>query len=134
MRVTNLSTNVTFDGQALAPEVTPSPTHRLMLAILEEALVTFERGLISRDAAQRSRTCEVDRWIANKDESFVFSFECICSCLKIDPAYLREGLTRMRAAALRGQRTPTLHKLRRERMVARRAWRGRITLRRPSAA
>ena len=130
----NLSTNVTSDGLARGPEVEASPTNRLMLAILEEALVTFQKGLISCDAAQRCRSREVDRWIASKDEDFVFSFESICSCLNIDPEYLREGLTRIKAAARQGQTTRRLHKLRRERTVARRAWRGRIALRRPSAA
>ena len=133
-RMTNLSTDMTFDGLARGPDVVASPTNRLMLAILEEALVTFQKGLISCDAAQRCLSCEVDRWIASKDENFVFSFECICSCLKINPEYLREGLTRIKAAARQGQTTRRLHALRRERMVSRRAWRGRIGLRRPSAA
>lgn len=133
-RMTNLSTRMSFDGDARDPEVIASPTNRLMLAILEEALVTFQKGLISYDPQQRSHSHEVDRWVASKDEDFVFSFESICSCLKIDPAYVREGLKRIRTAANQGRIVRNLHALRRERMVGRRAWRGRITVKRPSLA
>ena len=35
------------------PELTASPRNRLMLAVLEEALVTFQRGLNSARAEQR---------------------------------------------------------------------------------
>ena len=124
----------TFDGLARGSEVEPTSTNRLMLAILEEALVTFQKGLIACDAAQRCRSREADRWIASEDEDFVFSFESICSSLKIDAGYLREGLKRIRAVARQGQPIRKLHALRRERMISRRAWRGRIALRRPSAA
>jgi hypothetical protein len=100
-----------------------------MLAILEEALDTFQKGFSSPDPQLRRRSCEADRWIGSEDEGFVFSFRTICSCLKIDPSYVRECLKRIRAIAnhVRIDRHP--HPLRREPMaVSRRAWRGRIGL------
>jgi hypothetical protein len=106
--------------------MTASPTNRLMLAVLEEALASFQKGLSSCRAEQRRRSCEVDRWVASTDESFVFSFESICSSLSIDAGYVREGLKRLRIAARQGLRVHNPHVVRRERMYGRRAWRGRI--------
>lgn len=126
--MTNLSTHGTLDGQARRPELTASPINRLMLAVLEEALVTFQKGLSSRDAQARWRSCEVDRWVASEDDRFVFSFESVCSSLNIGPGYVREGLRRLRTAARVGRHVDNPHMLRRERMYSRRAGRGRIRL------
>ena len=114
------------DSQTREPELAASPTNRLMLAVLEEALVTFQAGLRSSDVLQRHHSWEVGRWIASKDGDPLFSFENICSSLSIDPGYVRDGLNRLRVAAREGRGVVGLHGLRRERMYGRRAWRGRI--------
>lgn len=124
--MTTPSTSTYPEGRAHRPELTASPTNRLMLAVLEEALASFQKGLSSCRADQRHRSCEVDRWVASTDESFVFSFESICSSLNIDAGYVREGLKRLRSAARQGLHVHNPHGVRRERMYARRAWRGRI--------
>lgn len=119
--------NSLLDDQPHQPELTSSPTNRLMLAVLEEALVTFQVGLNSRRAQERHHSCEVDRWVTSTDERLLFSFENICSSLKIDPGYVRKGLKRLRVAAHQGrQLRKRLRGLRRERMYDRRAWRGHI--------
>jgi len=115
-----------FESQTNDPELAASPTNRLMLAVLEEALVTFQAGLRSSDLRQRHHTWEVDRWIASTDGDPLFSFENICSSLSIDPGYVRAGLKRIRVAAREGRGDPASRGLRRERIYDRRAWRGRI--------
>ena len=107
------------------PELTASPRNRLMLAVLEEALVTFQRGLNSARAEQRRHFFEVDRWVSSDDTDWPFSFENICNCLRIDPDYIRKGLKRLKTDALRGK---AIRKrgLRRERIYDRRGWRGQI--------
>ena len=122
----NLSSDSLRADQALGLDVTASPTNRLMLAVLEEALITFHSGLNSPRAEQRHSSCEVDRWIASTDGDPLFSFESICSSLKIDAAYVRDGLRRIRLAARQGTHVRKPRGLRRERMVDRRAWRGHI--------
>jgi hypothetical protein len=107
------------------PELTASPRNRLMLAVLEEALVTFQRGLNSPRAEQRRHFFEVDRWVASDDTDWPFSFENICNCLRIDPDYIRKGLRRLKADALRGKAVRK-RGLRRERIYDRRGWRGQI--------
>jgi hypothetical protein len=115
-----------FDSQSDDPELAASPTNRLMLAVLEEALVTFQKGMRSRDVLDRRHSRNVDRWVAATDGDELFSFESVCSSLNIDPGYVREGLDRIRCAERTGQRALVLRALRRERMYDRRAWRGRI--------
>ncbi len=108
-------------------DLSSSPHNRLMLAILEEALVTFQRGLNSDKAERRRQFYEVDHWVGSADTDWPFSFENICSCLMIDPNYIRSGLHKMKEKAyLRSE--PHIPKgcLRRERIYARRGWRGQI--------
>ncbi len=108
------------------PELTANPRNRLMLAVLEEALVTFQRGLGSQKAEQRRHFHEVDRWVASDDTDWPFSFENICSCLRIDPDYVRGGLRKLKRDALRGKPCRKSTGLRRERIYDRRGWRGQI--------
>lgn len=98
-----------------------------MLAVLEEALVTFQRGLNSPRPEQRRHFHEVDRWVSSIDTDWPFAFENVCGCLRIDADYIRTGLRRLKREALAASRS--IHKsgrLRRERIYNRRAWRGQI--------
>jgi hypothetical protein len=110
-----------------SPEVTASPRNRLMLAVLEEALVTFQRGLTSPRAEHRRHFHEVDRWIKSDDTDWPFAFENVCSCLRIDADYVRAGLRRLKYRALAsGEDSRPARALRRERIYDRRGWRGQI--------
>jgi len=108
------------------PELTASPSNRLMLAVLEEALLTFQRGLNSSRAEQRRHFYEVDRWVGSDDTDWPFSFENICTCLQIDADYIRKGLKRLKTEAFRGRSVRKRCSLRRERIYDRRGWRGQI--------
>ena len=132
--MTNVWTDAHLESCVPHEELSSSPTNRLMLAVLEEALVTFQRGLSSDGVQQRHRSCEVDQWVASTDGDLLFSFENICSSLRIDPGYVRDGLKRLKASARLGQDVKTRRGLRRERMYDRRAWRGRIGSERGSKA
>jgi len=119
-------TQVTTTLDADTRELTASPRNRLMLAVLEEALVTFQRGLNSPRAEQRRQFYEVDRWVASADTDWPFSFENICGCLRIDPDYIRAGLHRLKKDSLGGVPHRRTTGLRRERIYDRRGWRGQI--------
>ena len=121
-----MGTSVIADLHGDRPELTANPRNRLMLAVLEEALVTFQRGLDSRKAEQRRHFHEVDRWVSSDDTDWPFSFENICSCLRIDPDYIRGGLRKLKRDALRGKPCRKSTGLRRERIYDRRGWRGQI--------
>jgi len=79
-----------MDLAAMPPEL------RLMLAVIEDAIVTFQRGLISRNPMERRRGCEVEQWVSSRESDAVFSFENICSTLHLDADCVRDGLLRMK--------------------------------------
>ncbi len=107
-------------------EASREPENRLMLAVLEEALATFQKGLNSPVPERRQRFFEVDRWISDRDSDWPFSFENICHTLRIDPDYIRDGLRRLKCQSLVKQPVVAGRKLRRERIYDRRSWRGQI--------
>jgi hypothetical protein len=75
------------------------PENRLMLAVLQEALSTFQRGVNTRIAKELEAFREVDRWFRSTDYDWPFSFEGICACLNIDPSFIRAGLNQIRRKA-----------------------------------
>ena len=66
---------------------------RLMLAVLEEAVATFQRH-IHDDTGRSGRPFrDVEEWFHSKESlSWPFAFENVCHTLEIDPEYLRRGL------------------------------------------
>jgi hypothetical protein len=102
------------------------PASRLMLAVLEEALLTFQRGLNSPLPEQRQRFHEVDTWVASIDTDWPFSFENICSTLNINPDYIRTGLRDLKRDAFQAQVRRRPAAIRRQTIQDRKAWRGRI--------
>jgi hypothetical protein len=89
-----------------------TPENRLMLAVLQDALVTFHRGLNTVACEELESFREVDRWFRSRDYDSPFSFESICCTLRIDPGYVRSGLNKvkrrafMRRIAMKGQSAP----------------------------
>jgi hypothetical protein len=71
---------------------------RLLLAVLEEAVRTFQRYLDGEGRRSRRLLREVEAWFASDDPTFPFSFVPLCDALGLDPSYLRSGLRRWRAS------------------------------------
>lgn len=68
----------------------------------------------------------MERWFSSTDDDSLFSFESICTTLRIDPDCLRAGLLRLkRGVLLEGRKVPALRVRRRAGQNPRR-WRGRI--------
>jgi hypothetical protein len=68
------------------------PERRLMLAVLEDALRSYERYASS--ARQRGRRLfrEAEEWFASDAATWPFSFVIICETLDLEPEYVRAGL------------------------------------------
>ena len=107
-------------------EVCNTPESRLMLAVLEDALATFRRGINSLIPAERQCFREVETWLRSNDCESPFSFECICWTLGMNPDYVRAGFYQVKRDAVLSRRPPSYRKLRRERVYDRRVWKGRI--------
>ena len=73
------------------------PEHRLMLAVLEDAVAVYQAGCVSQHMGSRSLFRDTEAWFASDDTSSPFSFVTICELFAIDPDYLRSGLRRWQA-------------------------------------
>ena len=73
-------------------EDSSQPEKRLMLAVMENAIVTFQKSIYAATRRQRRLLKETEEWIHSLDTSWPFSFENICATLGIDANYLRLGL------------------------------------------
>jgi hypothetical protein len=80
-----------------------APHERLMLAVLEEAILTFQAGLVSSCPQRRRRGHEAGEWFRNRDFDSLFAFENVCSVLGLDASYVRTGVRRLRRDALQSQ-------------------------------
>jgi hypothetical protein len=70
------------------------PEKRLMLAVLEDAIATFQRTTQAPSRATRRAGDEVRTWLASDDTTWPYAFLNICHVLGFDPGYLRAGLAR----------------------------------------
>src|SRR5262245_20482465 len=70
------------------------PEKRLMLAILKDAVSTFQADLFAADAKSSLRFEQAKDWITETDGDWVFSFQNVCEYLGLNPAYVRNGLLR----------------------------------------
>ena len=73
-------------------ESTDQPEIRLMLAVMEDAVATYQR--YATDPGRRNRRLfeEAESWIHSTDTSWPYSFENICAALRFEPETLRRGL------------------------------------------
>lgn len=87
----------TFSGRAgLEPE------KRLMLAVLDDAIASFQKYLFAQDDRGRTIFQDVELWILEQGSDWLFSFENICEVLGFNPEYVRLGLMRWKEGKLAG--------------------------------
>jgi hypothetical protein len=77
------------------------PEKRLMLAVLEEAIATFQRHALSESLPSKRLVEEVESWADGADTEWPFSFERICEALDIEPGGLRAGMARWKESERR---------------------------------
>jgi hypothetical protein len=79
------------------------PEHRLMLAVLEDAVHTYQMGACGALRNQRLEQ-ETEAWFASEETGSPFAFVTICETFGIDPEWVRAGLGRWRARRTAGRR------------------------------
>ncbi|MGH7832826.1 MAG: hypothetical protein ACREQK_04225 [Candidatus Binatia bacterium] len=77
-----------FCKKALMPE------ERLILAILEDAVITFQKYAGVRAPTAAILFQEAEDWIMERGDDRIFSFEHVCETLDLNADYIRRGLTR----------------------------------------
>ena len=70
---------------------------RLLVAVLEDAIRTYQKFAFSGTRRGRRLFAEVHTWLTNPDTDAALSFSYVCEVLGIDPDYLRGSLERWRA-------------------------------------
>lgn len=80
-----------------------SGEHRLLVAVLADAVQCFQQYVFARGANGRQLFNEAEQWILARDvdSENALSFEYICAVLDLDPECLRQGLRRWQEARLR---------------------------------
>jgi hypothetical protein len=73
------------------------PEKRLMLAVLEDAVGTFQKCVNSRERTGQRLFQDVEEWFSSDDFEWPYSFVNISQALGLDIAYVRRGLARWRA-------------------------------------
>ncbi len=69
---------------------------RLMLAVLEDAVGTFQKYAHVSGRRPRRLFAEAEEWFASTDTQWPFAFVNICQALGLEPEYIRRGLRRWR--------------------------------------
>ncbi len=75
---------------------------RLLLAILEDAILCYRKHLFARDNRGRRLFREAEQWMRSDNRQLLFSFENVCDILGINPDYVRAELHRWRCRQLTG--------------------------------
>ena len=68
------------------------PEKSLMLAILEDAISSYQDNLRSQGKRGKKLFEEAEEWIAETSSAWIFSFESVCEALGLNAAYVRRGL------------------------------------------
>ncbi len=66
--------------------------HRLLIAIMQDAIECFQKHLHARDTKRRQLYMDAEAWITAEDDDGTFSFENVCDLLGMNADYLRQGL------------------------------------------
>jgi hypothetical protein len=97
----NRSSSLSFEPDILAPHQylkncqrgSPAePEKALMLAVLAEAVDTYQRFALSESSRGRLLFREAEAWLWDEKPDSVFAFRSICELFGLDPGFLRRGL------------------------------------------
>jgi hypothetical protein len=69
------------------------PERELVLAMLEDAVLCFQKYLRSSKEKERRLFTEAEDWLFGDDREWPLSFLNVCDLLGLEPGYLRKGLS-----------------------------------------
>ena len=87
------------------------PEKRLMLAVLEDAVVCFQKHVLAQNRRGKAAFREAEDWILEQGSDWLFSFEDICEVLGLDPDYIRQALLSWKERRLAELSRPKIHRL-----------------------
>ena len=72
------------------------PERRLVYAVLEDAILCFQRFINATSKKEKQLYQDAAAWIFEREDNRIFSFAFICEICGFDPDFLRMGLRRWR--------------------------------------
>lgn len=79
-------------GDQVRMEPTDQPEIRLMLAVMEDAVATFQRYLQEPSRGNEREYMETRAWLASEDLEWPYSFSNICEALGMEPDLVRKKM------------------------------------------
>jgi hypothetical protein len=79
------------------------PEKRLILAILEDAINSFQDNVLAATSKGKKLFKETEEWVMEQDGDWIFSFRSVCEILRLNPEYVRRGLMRWKQKKLASQ-------------------------------
>ena len=80
------------------------PERSLMLAVLLDAVESFQKYALLQDKYSNRLFRETETWILEEDQEWPFSFINICDALEIDSRYLQKGLFQWKQNAIQSSK------------------------------
>lgn len=90
------------------------PEKRLMLAVLDDALKSFQNNVAGGGSKSKRLFRETEEWFWDGDTEHIFGFEHICSVLGLGPDYIRRMLVQWKSKAIADPRDRTIASRRRK--------------------
>jgi hypothetical protein len=81
------------------------PERTLLLAVLSEAIDTFQKFAFTKSSSGRKLFSEAEEWLWNEESDDLFSFRGICEALGLDASWVRCGLHHWLETAAKNRRT-----------------------------
>jgi hypothetical protein len=81
---------------------------RLMIAMLVDAIRSFQTGLEASQPAHSDEFFGSGSWIFSDEDNGFFSFRAVCDALELDPRALRTGLVGWERRKLYGEKVPQI--------------------------
>jgi hypothetical protein len=84
--------DIILPSQHFRPRRKIAPEHRLMIAVLHDALECFTKSRSAEDNRGKRRFRETAQWFQSRDTAWPYAFECICEVLDLDADAVRQRL------------------------------------------
>lgn len=68
------------------------PEKALLLAVLQDAIASYQKYCSARDRVGKDRFNEAEQWIMREGDDWIFTFDNVCELLGLDPQYVRRGI------------------------------------------
>ena len=90
------------------------PEKALLLAVLQDAIASYQKYCSARDRVGKDRFSEAEQWIMREGDDWIFTFDNVCELLGLDPQYVRRGVYEWRVGTKTQEKSRRRQGLRRQ--------------------